>query len=94
MDKIFENFVWDSRKEWVNVQKHGIDFSTAVWVFKDPHRKIYMDTAHSREEDRYYCIGNVHGKVMTVRFAYRVGKIRIFGAGYWRKGRKFYEERP
>ena len=30
----------------------------------------------------------VEGGVMTVRFTYRDGSIRIFGAGYWRKGKK------
>jgi len=29
---------------------------------------------------------------MAVRFAYRNNKIRVFGAGYWRKGKKIYEE--
>lgn len=28
---------------------------------------------------------------MTVRFTYRGGVIRIFGAGYWRKGKQIYE---
>ena len=27
---------------------------------------------------------------MTVRFTYRKNKIRIFDAGYWRKGKKIY----
>jgi hypothetical protein len=30
--------------------------------------------------------------LLTIRFTYRDGKIRIFGAGEWRKGRKRYEE--
>jgi hypothetical protein len=29
---------------------------------------------------------------MTVRFTCRRGVIRIFGAGYWRRGRRIYEE--
>lgn len=29
---------------------------------------------------------------MTVRFTYREGRIRIFGAGYWRKGKSVYEQ--
>jgi len=29
---------------------------------------------------------------MTVRFTWRDGRIRIIGAGYWRKGRKVYDE--
>jgi hypothetical protein len=28
---------------------------------------------------------------LTVRFTYRRGLIRIFGAGYWRKGKQIYE---
>jgi len=40
----------------------------------------------------YYCLGRVSDGVLTVRFTYRSGKIRIFGAGYWRKGKKIYEK--
>jgi hypothetical protein len=29
---------------------------------------------------------------MTVRFTYGKSKIRIIGAGYWRKGKKIYEK--
>jgi hypothetical protein len=29
---------------------------------------------------------------MTVRFTWRAGRIRIIGAGYWRKGKKIYEQ--
>src|SRR5216684_4391033 len=42
-------------------------------------------------ERRYYCFGLVESGVMTVRFTYRNDVIRIFGAGYWRKGKKIYE---
>ncbi|MGB7075744.1 MAG: BrnT family toxin [Xanthobacteraceae bacterium] len=47
---------------------------------------------HSRTERRYFCFGSVDGAVMTVRFTYRKGRIRIFGAGYWRKGKEIYEK--
>jgi hypothetical protein len=29
---------------------------------------------------------------MTVRFTWPANRIRTIGAGYWRKGRKIYEE--
>ena len=29
--------------------------------------------------------------IVTVRFTHRAGVIRIFGAGYWRKGKVIYE---
>ena len=30
--------------------------------------------------------------IATVRFTYRDKVIRIFGAGYWRKGKQIYEQ--
>lgn len=29
---------------------------------------------------------------MTVRLTWREGRIRIFGAGYWRNGKTIYEQ--
>ena len=52
-----------------------------------------LHTSSSRSvERRYFCFGLVDGGVMTVRFTWRGDVIRIFGAGYWRKGRRIYEE--
>ncbi len=85
-------FEWDPWKSLTNELKHGIRFETAQKVFADPHRQIYIDEAHSTREVRWYCLGLVDGRVMTVRFVYRKYIIRILGAGYWRKGRKLYEE--
>jgi hypothetical protein len=45
----------------------------------------------SAAEKRFYCFGRVRGGIMTVRFTYRGGVVRIFGAGYWRKGKQLYE---
>jgi hypothetical protein len=61
-------------------------------AFFDPRRVIAEDLDHSGAEPRYFCFGKVAGGVMTVRFTYRVGRIRIFGAGYWRKGKGIYEQ--
>ena len=85
-------FVWDPRKERVNIHKHRIDFITAAKAFEDPERKIFTDSKHSEHEERYFCIGKVGNKIVTVRFTYRAGKVRIIGAGYWRKGIKYYEK--
>lgn len=92
MDKIFGSFIWDEKKELANIKKHGINFMAAIKAFQDAKRKIYTDSKHTREEERFFCIGKVKDKVVTVRFTYREGKIRIFGAGYWIKGRWFYEK--
>lgn len=93
MQKEYDSFIWDSRKERINKYKHKIDFSIAAKAFKDSKRKIFIDAKHSEKEERYFCIGKVGNKVITVRFTYRSGKIRIIGAGYWRKGKKYYEEK-
>ena len=83
-------FVWDSRKESENILKHGVDFETAQLAFRDPDRILHCDPGHSREEDRFFCFGEVGGKILTVRFTYRGNDIRIIGAGYWRRGKIIY----
>ncbi|TRU45789.1 MAG: BrnT family toxin [Microcystis aeruginosa Ma_QC_Ch_20071001_S25] len=85
-------FDWDSRREADNKAKHGVDFETAQYAFFDPRRLIVHDVQHSDSEERWFCIGKVKDRVLTVRFTYRDGVIRIFGAAEWRKWRKFYEE--
>jgi hypothetical protein len=83
-------FDWDPRKDRENQRKHGVAFSEAQLAFLDPHRLIAFDSDHSSSESRFFCFGRVGGHVMTVRFTLRGGKIRIIGAGYWRKGREAY----
>lgn len=85
-------FVWDEEKDRANQENHGVSFRLARYAFADPHRVIAEDQAHSPEEDRFYCIGRVGDGILTVRFTYRENAIRLFGAGYWRKGKRLYEE--
>jgi uncharacterized DUF497 family protein len=85
-------FEWDEAKDRINRAKHGVAFELAQVAFLDPQRVIAEDVAHSGREKRYYCIGRAGDGVLTVRFTYRESVIRIFGAGYWRKGRKVYEK--
>jgi uncharacterized DUF497 family protein len=72
--------------------KHGVSFSLAERAFLDPRRVIARAVAHSESEERFYCFGTVGERVLTVRFTYRPGAIRIIGAGYWRKGERIYEQ--
>ena len=86
------HFEWDEDKDRENQAKHKVSFSLAQRAFLDPCRVIVEDLTHSGEEDRFYCMGRVNDGIMTVRFTFRGNVIRILGAGYWRKGRKIYEE--
>jgi len=85
-------FEWDAAKDEANQAKHGVPFELAQWAFADPLRVIARDLEHSRQEERFYCFGKTGGGVLTVRFTYRNDVIRIFGAGYWRKGKAIYEQ--
>ena len=85
-------FDWDDKKDIENQGKHGISFAVAQRAFLDPHRVIAEDVSHSSEEDRFYGISKIDEGIMTVRFTYRDDIIRIIGAGYWRRGKKIYEE--
>lgn len=84
-------FEWDPAKDQENQKKHGVSFAKAQFAFADPSRVIAEDLSHSSREKRYYCFGWVEGGVLTVRFTYREDVIRIFGAGYWRRGKETYE---
>lgn len=88
----FSNFEWNDFKNELNKLKHGISFYEAAQAFLDPNRVIAEDEDHSRDEIRYYCFGKVNESIMTVRFTYRGSRVRIIGAGYWRKGVKIYEQ--
>ena len=85
-------FEWDPRKDQENQEKHGVAFAVAQLAFADSRRVIAEDLSHSSAEKRYYCLGEVGGGVLTVRFTYRAEVIRIYGAGYWRKGKRIYEQ--
>ena len=85
-------FEWDDSKNALNITKHGLSFFEAQEAFFDENKVIVVDKVHSSKEKRYYCIGKIPGGgIATVRFTNRNGRIRIFGAGYWRKGNKIYE---
>ncbi len=86
------DFEWDENKDKNNQIKHGVSFALAQLVFLDEHRVILEDLSHSESEKRFYCLGKVAEDILTVRFTYRNNKIRIIGAGYWRKGKKIYEK--
>jgi uncharacterized DUF497 family protein len=84
-------FEWDNSKEADNVAKHGVSFAEAKEAFDDADHIILPDKLHSSTEQCYFCIGRVERGVLTVRFTLRNTRIRIIGAGFWRKGKQYYE---
>ena len=84
-------FEWDPSKDQENQEKLGVAFAMAQFAFADPRRVIAEDLSHSSTEKRYYCFAQLGDGVLTVRFTYRDDVIRIYGAGYWRRGKRIYE---
>ncbi|MFY9590189.1 BrnT family toxin [Rickettsia endosymbiont of Halotydeus destructor] len=86
------SFEWDEEKNKINIQKHNVNFYEAQKAFLDINRIILEDIDHSIIEKRYFCLGKVEDGILTVRFMFQDNHIRIFGAGYWRKGKRIYEQ--
>lgn len=62
------SYVWDSEKDAINQERHGIDFTTAAHVFADPNAITDYDATHSRDgEDRWTTIGLVGDVLLLVR---------------------------
>jgi uncharacterized protein len=87
-------FDWDPAKNRSNLEKHGVSFDEAQKAFDDPDAVVALDAAHSgTQELRWWLLGKVEGKGLTVRYTHRPnGVLRIFGAAWWREGKKRYEE--
>ena len=59
-------FEWDPEKEKTNIQKHGITFEQASYVFADPYALNKYDEDNSQEEDRWLLLGKSLNKIVLV----------------------------
>lgn len=50
-------FEWDKNKEKLNIQKHGVTFEQASYVFSDQFALNKFDNEHSENEDRWLLLG-------------------------------------
>ena len=50
-------FEWDKNKEKINIQKHGVTFEQASYVFSDQFALNKFDEEHSSDEDRWVMLG-------------------------------------
>lgn len=84
-------FEWDEYKAHENFEKHGVSFLEAVSSFSNEHGLVLKDEKHSTFESRYYFIGlSKKARVLTVYYTHRAKRIRIIGAGEWRKHKRKY----
>lgn len=78
-------FEWDTNKERSNIQKHGVTFEQASYVFADKFALNKFDDEHSDDEDRWIILGKSLNDVLllvvhTFRDIDDVEYIRIISA--------------
>jgi uncharacterized DUF497 family protein len=54
-------FEWNSEKDKLNQEKHGVSFAVAQYAFADLRREVAKDNSHSQSEERFYCFCEVSG---------------------------------
>lgn len=59
-------FEWDPNKAATNLRKHGVSFSEAAEVFKDPLALTLFDKVNSAHEDRWITLGQVGVRRLVV----------------------------
>jgi uncharacterized protein len=58
-------FCWDDGKAASNLDKHGVSFESATYVFDDPMR-LEQEDVFAQSERRNIVIGQVDGVLLTV----------------------------
>ncbi|AUN33037.1 BrnT family toxin [Niveispirillum cyanobacteriorum] len=72
-------FEWDPHKALINLEKHGIDFEDAIYIFAGPTLE-YPDTRKDYGETRVIALGTLDGRVLVVVYTDRADIRRIISA--------------
>ena len=59
-------FEWSIDKEKFNIQKHGVTFEQASYVFSDPFALNKYDDEHSDNEERWVMLGKTLNEIILV----------------------------
>ena len=73
-------FVWDEAKALSNLTKHRLAFEDAALVFLDPQRLDFDVSRAGDGEGRRKVVGAIQGRVVTVVYTLRGGRIRLISA--------------
>ena len=73
-------FDWSDGKARGNLKKHGVTFEAARLVFDDPASVDEIDDREDYGEDRFIITGRANGRLLTVTYTERDGRIRIISA--------------
>jgi uncharacterized DUF497 family protein len=76
-----DHFEWDDAKAEANFRKHAVGFANATLVFSDPLAIDDLDSdSEIHGEIRYRITGAARGKLLTVIYTERNGRIRLISA--------------
>jgi hypothetical protein len=74
-----EDFEWDKNKNRANVEKHGIDFGDAIFIFAASPVEV-VDDRFEYGEERIIAVGEVDNRVIVVVYTMRGDVCRIISA--------------
>lgn len=76
-----EGFDWDEGNRGKNLKKHGVTDEESEETFFDSGKRIFKDTVHSENEERYVLIGQTkQEKILFTVFTFRKNRIRIISS--------------
>jgi len=75
-----EGFQWDEEKAAANWRDHGVAFSEAVRVFRDPLAIEHIDDREDYGEERITIIAMCDGVLLYVTYTERDDDIRLISA--------------
>jgi uncharacterized protein len=73
------SFEWDEIKRQTNLDKHGVDFIDAAYVFEQDYI-FWEDDKQNYGEARYIALGLVDSVLLSVVFTIRENRYRIISA--------------
>lgn len=79
-------FEFDPAKSAANLVKHGIDFTAAQALWRDPHR--IEVPARTVDEPRWVVIGQIGDRCWSAVVTYRDERVRIISVRRSREGEK------
>jgi uncharacterized DUF497 family protein len=68
---------YDSRKDAINRDKHGIGLAAAALILRGPHIRERSNRPNEQNEDRRVAVGRIEGRVMTCVYTLRSGVYRV-----------------
>jgi len=85
-------FTWDIEKEKRNIEKHGLGFMIAKYLFSDPYRVDNIDDRKEYGEERHNLFAKAFDVIFMMCYVLRGDSVRIISLrrANQRERRKYY----